>query len=133
MKIGAFAALTGLSRDTLRFYERQGLLRPGVDTHNGYRDYRPEDRERVMMIRLGQRLGFSLSQIAALADAWEAGQLSAAAKQEELQSRLAQIDAQIAELQTMRRYVSEKLDWLASGEIGLPPSLREAVPPRHRR
>jgi DNA-binding transcriptional MerR regulator len=64
MRIGTLAQATGLSRDTLRFYERQGLLQARRQA-NGYRDYPPEAVEWLGYIRTAQRLGFSLQEIAA--------------------------------------------------------------------
>ena len=72
MQIGELAAATGLSRDTLRFYEKRGLLTPRRGA-NGYRDYPPEAAQWLRYVRTAQSLGFTLAQIEAdlplLADA----------------------------------------------------------------
>jgi len=66
MRIGELAGKAGVSTDTIRLYEKRGLLR-SARRGNGYRDF-PEGSERLLrMIRLAQRLGFSLSEIADIA------------------------------------------------------------------
>jgi DNA-binding transcriptional MerR regulator len=65
MRIGELARRTGLSRDTIRFYERRGLLRsaPSSAATNDYRDY-PEDAvERLEMIRQAQAAGFTIADL----------------------------------------------------------------------
>eukprot|EP01032_Pedospumella_encystans_P037187 gene37187-42118_t len=64
MQIGEIAAATGISRDTLRFYEKRGLLRARRSA-NGYRDYPPEAVDWLRYIRTAQQLGFSLKEIEA--------------------------------------------------------------------
>ena len=70
MRIGTFVQRTGLSRDTIRFYEKRGLLRPAV-LSNGYRDFPEPLVERARQIRLGQSLGFTLAAIGTLLNEWE--------------------------------------------------------------
>jgi MerR family copper efflux transcriptional regulator len=63
MRIGELAARAGVNIQTLRFYEREGLLRPPARTASGYRSYVDSDLERVRFIRLCQGLGFTLREI----------------------------------------------------------------------
>lgn len=63
MRIGELAARAEVNIQTLRFYEREGLLRPPVRTASGYRSYTESDLERLHFIRLCQGLGFSLREI----------------------------------------------------------------------
>ena len=62
MRIQDLEKRTGLERATIRFYEREGLIKP-VRTENGYRDYSPEDVNQLMKIKLLRQLDFSLEQI----------------------------------------------------------------------
>lgn len=66
MRIGELAERTTLSRDTIRFYERNGLIHsvPGEAPSNSYRDYPDETVERLAMIREAQNAGFSISELA---------------------------------------------------------------------
>jgi DNA-binding transcriptional MerR regulator len=63
MRIGELAARAEVNIQTLRFYEREGLLLPPVRTTSGYRSYAERDLERVRFIRLCQGLGFTLREI----------------------------------------------------------------------
>lgn len=63
MRIGELAVRAEVNIQTLRFYEREGLLRPPARTSSGYRSYAVSDLERVRFIRLCQGLGFALREI----------------------------------------------------------------------
>ncbi|MEU6595298.1 MerR family transcriptional regulator [Streptomyces sp. NPDC046881] len=63
MRIGELAARTGVSRDTLRFYEKIGLIE-GDRLPNGYRDFPPETVVWLQYVRTAQTLGFTLAEIA---------------------------------------------------------------------
>jgi DNA-binding transcriptional MerR regulator len=63
MRIGELAAKAHVNIQTLRFYEREGLLFRPVRTTSGYRSYTERDLERVRFIRLCQGLGFTLREI----------------------------------------------------------------------
>jgi len=61
--IGKLAARTGVSIDTVRYYERSGLLAPQARLPSGYRRYGEEQVARLRFIRRAQELGFSLKDI----------------------------------------------------------------------
>ena len=63
MRIGELAARANVNIQTLRFYEREGLLRPPARTVSGYRSFTDSDLERVRFIRLCQELGFTVREI----------------------------------------------------------------------
>lgn len=64
--IGKAAAAANLSIDTVRFYERSGLLKPPPRTASGYRLYRQEDIDRLRFIHRAKALGFTLEEVAQL-------------------------------------------------------------------
>ena len=66
MRIGEVSRRSGLSRDTIRFYERNGLIAssPGPGSTNSYRDYDDDVIERLAMIREAQAAGLSVSDLA---------------------------------------------------------------------
>ncbi|WEF33729.1 MerR family transcriptional regulator [Pseudoduganella chitinolytica] len=109
MRIGAMVAATGISRDTLRFYEKRGLLR-ARRTADGYRDYPPEAVEWLRYIRTAQALGFTLAEIEAelpLLDtpaATSAPMLRAA-----LAAKLGEIDRRIDGLAALRGELARRL------------------------
>jgi DNA-binding transcriptional MerR regulator len=67
MRIQKLAEKNGVSRDTIRFWESLGLLRPSRAV-NGYRVYGEEDFRRVALIRLAKEAGFTLKEISHLLD-----------------------------------------------------------------
>jgi DNA-binding transcriptional MerR regulator len=96
MTIGKLAAAEGVSVETVRFYQRRGLLprpeRPG----SGYREYSDADRWRLVFIRRARGLGFTLAEIAELLSPAEAQ--STAEIQSAAEAKLAAIDEQMREL-----------------------------------
>jgi MerR family transcriptional regulator, copper efflux regulator len=109
MQIGELAEATGISRDTLRYYEKRGLLAARRGS-NGYRDYPAEAADLLRYIRTAQALGFTLQEIEAdlpLLSA-PAGD-SAAALRAALQAKLAEIDRRIDGLQALRGALAHRL------------------------
>jgi MerR family transcriptional regulator, mercuric resistance operon regulatory protein len=96
LTISRFAAAGGVGVETVRFYERRGLLpRPGP-SGSGFREYTEEDQRRLAFIRRARELGFSLAEISDLlgpAQARSADEIGAAAAR-----KLADLAARIREL-----------------------------------
>ncbi|PIE36718.1 MAG: Zn(2+)-responsive transcriptional regulator [Gammaproteobacteria bacterium] len=63
LKIGELAALAEVSRDTLRFYEKNGLLKPSARSESGYRLYSHGDVQRIGFILSAKAVGFTLGEI----------------------------------------------------------------------
>ncbi len=63
MRIGEMAGEAGVNVQTIRFYEREGLLRKPARTPGGYRAYEQQDLDRVQFIRICQGLGFTLREV----------------------------------------------------------------------
>lgn len=63
MRIGELARAAGVNIQTIRFYEREGLLPPPARTTSGYRSYQKRDLERVMFIRRNHAIGFTLAEV----------------------------------------------------------------------
>jgi MerR family transcriptional regulator, copper efflux regulator len=99
---GQLAKESAVGVETLRFYEREGLLARPARTASGYRQYPAEAVERVRFIRRAQLLGFQLKDIKellALRDDPEAGSGEVRAK---AVAKLADIEQKIADLEAMR-------------------------------
>ena len=108
MLIGELATASGLSREALRFYEQQGLIR-ARRLDNGYRDYPPEVVTLVQYIRTAQQLGFTLAEIGdRLPAIWDAAEPGPALAQV-LAAKLRVIDERIAALQALRQTLSERV------------------------
>lgn len=103
LTIGRLAKQSGLAAETLRYYERRGLLAPSQRTASGYRLYRPEAFQRLRFIRRAQALGFSLDEIAellALSD--DPGQSAAVVKQF-TRAKITDIESRIRDLERMKQ------------------------------
>ena len=108
MLIGELATAAGLSREALRFYEQQGLIR-ARRLPNGYRDYPEEVLMLVQYIRTAQQLGFTLAEIGdRLPAIWDAPDPAPAVTQV-LSAKLLEIDARIAALQALRQTLAERV------------------------
>ena len=68
MRAGQLAATAGVNLQTLRYYERRGLLAPPDRTPGGHRDYPERSVTLLRVIKTAQRLGFTLTEIADLLD-----------------------------------------------------------------
>jgi MerR family transcriptional regulator, copper efflux regulator len=111
MRIGELSRHTGVPIQTLRFYEREKLLREPPRTAGGYRSYAPSDLARVRFIRDAQELGFTLREIRELMKIHEPKGHSVGRTNGEgdwpeafriARERLALIDKKIEELQAFR-------------------------------
>ena len=100
MTIGKLAAAEGVSVETVRFYQRRGLLAKPDRRGSGYREYSDADRWRLVFIRRARQFGFTLGEIAELlgpAESQSTQEIAAAA-----QAKLAGLDEQIKELMQQR-------------------------------
>lgn len=111
LRIGQLAQATGLTRDTLRFYERRGLLaaRRGA---NGWREYPAQAVEWLRYLRVARGLGFTLAEIEAHLPLLDAGAAegSTAQLRAALEHKLAEIDARVAGLSALRAELARRLD-----------------------
>jgi DNA-binding transcriptional MerR regulator len=100
MRSGELAAAAGVNLQTLRYYERRGLLAEPARTLGGHRDYPPAAVNTLRVIKAAQRLGFTLVEISGLLDA--AGHRHARGEGAGLHARsrekLADVEAKIADL-----------------------------------
>lgn len=102
MTSGQLAKKTGVGVETLRFYEREGLLAKPARLASGYRQYPAETVERVQFVRRAQLLGFQLKDIKellALRDDPDAGSGEARAK---AVAKLADLDQRLKDLEAMK-------------------------------
>jgi DNA-binding transcriptional MerR regulator len=100
LTIGKFAAAEGVGVETVRFYQRRGLLALPERRGSGYREYSDADRWRLAFIRRARGLGFTLGEIRELlgpAEARSTGQIVRAAE-----ARLEAVDRQLADLARLR-------------------------------
>jgi len=106
LTIGRLAAAAGVGVETIRFYEREGLLPSPARTASGYRQYEPATAQRLGFIRRAKALGFSLAEIRELLGLAEPDGERARVKAL-TRGKLAEIDQRIVELQRMRAALAE--------------------------
>lgn len=105
LTIGAFARAAGVHIETIRFYQRKGLLLEPAKPPGGIRRYGKTDVVRVRFVKMAQRLGFSLDEIAELLqleDGTHCGEASRLAER-----KLASVREKRADLQQMETALSE--------------------------
>jgi DNA-binding transcriptional MerR regulator len=100
LTIGKLAAAGGVGVETVRFYQRRGLLTEPERTGSGYREYSEADKERLVFIRRARRLGFTVGEIRELLGPAEAN--STAEIVSAAQAKLGRIEQQIRELELVK-------------------------------
>ena len=103
LKIGRVASGAGVTVDTVRFYERRGLLPAPLRRASGYRQYSRATIERIRFAKALQALGFTLDDVIAVLRDVDAGIASCARERPRFETVLGRIDEKIAELAAIRR------------------------------
>ncbi|MBD2102836.1 MerR family DNA-binding protein [Leptolyngbya sp. FACHB-261] len=112
MLIGELSKKTGLSKDTIRFYEKMGLLE-AEERQAGtrvYKEFSPEIVERVTMIAQGKALGFTLNEIKLLIQAWGNREMPTAEKLKVIDRKLDEIAEKMRQLNEIKTYLTAKRD-----------------------
>jgi DNA-binding transcriptional MerR regulator len=115
LRVAELAAAVGVSPDTIRYYERAGLLPPPARTPAGYRAYDAGAVERLRFIRGAQRLGLRLREITDLLAVRDSGVCPCEPAEVLLRRRLAELDAQLAQLAELRAQLVAMVDALPDG------------------
>jgi MerR family mercuric resistance operon transcriptional regulator len=124
LTVGELAKAAGVHVETVRYYQRRGLLATPERRYGTIRRYTNVDRDRLQFIRRAQRLGFTLEEIAqllaldALRDRDRARTLA--------EIKVADLDARIADLRAMRRVLVERIAHCAHGQSAEPCPILDA-------
>ena len=118
MKIGEVAERSGCHPETVRYYERIGLLPAPPRTAGGYRDYRPADADRLRFISRGRELGFSLEEIRSLLGLAEDNGLSCQDVDRLARGHLLDIRNRLNDLQRMASELERVIGSCSGGERG---------------
>jgi MerR family transcriptional regulator, copper efflux regulator len=103
MTIGTVARLAGVGVETVRFYERKGLIEGPPQHQSGYREYPPEVVKRIRFIRRAKEVGFSLKEIhSLLALRLEPGTTCSDVRRQ-AQAKIMEIEGRIADLSRMQQ------------------------------
>ncbi len=130
---GELANLIGVSTDTLRHYERKGVLARPRRAQNGYRQYPPETLERLRLIRRALAVGFTLDELARFLQVRDRGGSPCAEVRQHAALKLADVEARLNELKQLRNKLRSTLEiWdreLAHRRDGEPAHLLERLSP----
>ena len=103
MRIGEIAAAAGLPTQTIRFYERKGLLPPAERGSNGYRDYDRQSLAQLQFIRSSQGAGLTLFEIATILELRAEGATPCAHVSELLSAKLLDVQTRQRELAVLEQ------------------------------
>jgi DNA-binding transcriptional MerR regulator len=122
MKIGQVATDAEVTVDTVRFYERRGVLPAPERRPSGYREYTPAAVERIRMVRALQHLGFTLDEVIDALAAHDAGETSEESQLWRLEAVIDRIDTKIAELRRTRRTITNTIAECRAGRCRYTPT-----------
>lgn len=120
LRVAELAAAVGVSADTIRYYERAGLLPAAPRTASGYRAYDETAIDRLRFVQGVQRLGLSLKDIAELLALRDTGVCPCEPAEQLLRRRLADLDAQMAQMAALRTEMVAMIDGLPSDQCPPP-------------
>lgn len=103
MTIGQVAKQAGVNIQTVRFYERKGLVTPASRRASGYRQYTPEAVKRIQFIKHAQEIGFSLREIEDLLSLRVDPGMTCADVKTRAEEKMAEVERKITKLQHMQR------------------------------
>lgn len=110
LKVSDIAGRVGITPDTVRYYERLGLLPQPERTPSGYRQYDEELADRLRFIKGAQRFGLRLEEIKDLLDIQDRGQCPCGHTQELLRARVTEVDEEMRRLRRMRRDLLQMIE-----------------------
>jgi MerR family transcriptional regulator, mercuric resistance operon regulatory protein len=101
LRTGEVAGLAGVNVQTLRYYERRGLIAEPLRSIGGHRTYPPDTVVRIGVIKAAQRLGFTLDEIVDLLEAGRSGHRTGDLRRRAV-DKLVEIDRRMADLAAIR-------------------------------
>jgi MerR family transcriptional regulator, copper efflux regulator len=114
MLIGELSKQTSLSKDTIRFYEKLGLI-VATEREAGsrtYKEFEEDTIQRLVIIKQGQSLGFTLSEMKELADVWGSSSIPKREQLKIIEGKLEQISEKLERLSSIEKFLKTKLSKL---------------------
>ncbi len=112
MRIGELAKTAVVTPDTIRYYEREGLLPSPQRTESGYRDYGPGVMEDILFIKKAQALGLKLSDVREVLEISSGGKPPCEHVRATVSARLVEVEERLHELRALRATLRETLERL---------------------
>jgi len=119
VKIGQVATQAGVSVDTVRFYERRGVLPTAGRRPSGYRVFNESTVERIRMAKALQDMGFTLDEVIDALHAHDTGNATCDSERWRLEAVVNRIETKIADLQRAHRHAQGILDGCRAGHCQL--------------
>ncbi len=116
MSVAEVAGVVGVRPDTIRYYERAGLLPPAARTSGAHRRYGEETVDRLRFIQGAQRLGLRLRDIGNLLAVRDTGECPCEPAEHLLRQRISELDVELARLTELRADLVRMADALPSGD-----------------
>ena len=115
--VGALSKHCKVNYETIRYYEKIGLLAAPARSANGYRRYELKDIRRLFFIRRARELGFSLESIRELLGLVDKGACTCAKVHERMTLQLADIQGKIADLQRLEKAITAMIAQCSKGKV----------------
>lgn len=116
MKIGQLAKITGFGIETIRFYEKEGILAPVNRTSSGYREYDNQTVIRLEFIRRAKELGFSLKETKALLELSASKDSKCKTVKKKTEEKIKEINLKIADLVRIKESLESLSNTCIEGE-----------------
>jgi MerR family transcriptional regulator, mercuric resistance operon regulatory protein len=114
--IGVLSGRTGVNIETIRFYEKEGLVPAPPRTEGGHRVYQDEHFRRFIFIRRSRELGFTLNEVRTLLQLADGSGPNCAEARALASDHLREVQAKIADLQRMERVLAKTIEQCAEGQ-----------------
>ena len=116
MTIGKLAKEAGVGVETVRFYERKGMIRRPSRQAGGFRHYEPADAIRIRFIKRSQELGFTLREVKDLLALQSTRNLTGSRVKDKCDEKVKEIKQKIADLKRMERALHRLAKTCGEGE-----------------
>lgn len=117
LSIGKVSAATGCNIETIRFYEKQGLLPEPSRTPGGHRVYNTSQVQRLIFIRRARELGFSMAEIRELLSIVDGDHVSCELVKSIAEQHLADVEAKLADLTKMQRTLGDLAEQCSGKDV----------------
>lgn len=112
MLIGELSRRTELSRDTIRYYEKRGLIKaePSISEFNNYKQYSDAVLRRLLLIKESKTFGFSLKEIGELLELIDMNGANCKVFEEKVRNKILELERQIQKLRQMQKQIFQKAE-----------------------
>ena len=118
MRIGELAKATGTKAETIRYYEREGILPAADRTDSNYRDYSQNHLAALTFVRRARGLGFSMAQVRELLALSDHDEKPCEDVDQLVRQQLSEVDSKIADLTALREELGQMLQSCEADRIG---------------